>query len=66
MFPKAVALMLRLLEIFRTGKNGAVRPAAGYATGDANLLLPVGACAYGMPRNWKRFELTLRPVMGPA
>jgi hypothetical protein len=65
-FPKAVALMLPRLEVFRRGKNGAKRLAAGYATGEANLLLPVGACAYGMPRNLKRLELILRPVMGPA
>jgi len=29
-------------------------------------LLPVGACAYGIPRNLKRLEPILRPVMGPA
>jgi hypothetical protein len=58
--------MLPRLEVFRRGKHGAKRLAAGYATGEANLLLPVGACAYGMPRNLKRLELILRPVMGPA
>ena len=63
-FPNAVALILRLER--QPKRMHGDRPADGNATGDANRALPVGGWAYGMPRNLKRFDEILRPVIMPA